>query len=298
MAPHRLTLEQAADFLQMDTSELMSMAVQGEIPCQQQGKRFFFEQDALDAWCSQKIIKHSVTRKKNGDKKKKPSNPRTTVPEEAEEEPIIAQLCSEDLMETDMQAKSMPAVLKELVKIAEKSGYLYDPQDLYNELHAREDPYAVNKEEMVKKIADLVNEKRIVGITNIADISSSEVGIRIIIDVKRGAMGSVILNQLYSMTPLETTLPAQFLVVDKNRPRTLNLKQILEAYLDHREEVITRRTKYELRIAEERDHIVQGLLIAQGPISKRKSPCSTTTATTNPSTPTPTTSTRLKAARI
>jgi Phosphotransferase system mannitol/fructose-specific IIA domain (Ntr-type) len=139
MSPHRLTLEQAADFLQMDTSELMSMAVQGEIPCQQQGKRYFFEQDALDAWCSQKIIKHSVTRKKNGDKKKKPSNPRTTVPEEAEEEPIIAQLCSEDLMETDMQAKSMPAVLKELVKIAEKSGYLYDPQDLYNELHAREE---------------------------------------------------------------------------------------------------------------------------------------------------------------
>ncbi|MBR5024688.1 MAG: DNA gyrase subunit A, partial [Victivallales bacterium] len=129
-------------------------------------------------------------------------------------------------------------------------------------------PYAVNKEEMVKKIADLVNEKRIVGITNIADISSSEVGIRIIIDVKRGAMGSVILNQLYSMTPLETTLPAQFLVVDKNRPRTLNLKQILEAYLDHREEVITRRTKYELRIAEERDHIVQGLLIAQANIDE------------------------------
>lgn len=146
-------------------------------------------------------------------------------------------------------------------------------------------PYAVNKEEMVKKIADLVNEKRIVGITNIADISSSEVGIRIIIDVKRGAMGSVILNQLYSMTPLETTLPAQFLVVDKNRPRTLNLKQILEAYLDHREEVITRRTKYELRIAEERDHIVQGLLIAQANIDEvvhiiRNSPNRDVAATT------------------
>ena len=139
MAPHRLTLEQAADFLQMDTSELMSMAVQGEIPCQQQGKRFFFEQDALDAWCSQKIIKHSVSRKKNGDKKKKPSNPRTSIPEEPEEEPIIAELCMEELMETDMQAKSMPAVLKELVKLAENSGYLYDPQDLYNELHAREE---------------------------------------------------------------------------------------------------------------------------------------------------------------
>ena len=139
MAPHRLTLEQAADFLQMDTSELMSMVVQGEISCQQQGKRYFFEQDVLDRWCSQKIIKHSVTRKKNGDKKKKPSNPRTTIPDEPEEEPIIAQLCSEDLMETDMQAKSMPAVLKELVKLADNSGYLYDPQDLYNELRAREE---------------------------------------------------------------------------------------------------------------------------------------------------------------
>ena len=130
MSPHRLTLEQAADFLQMDTSELMSMAVQGEIPCQQQGKRFFFEQDSLDAWCSQKIINHSVSRKKNNDKKKKAANPRTTVPEEAEEEPIIAQLCMEELMEPNMQAKSMPAVLSELVKLAENSGYLYDPQDL------------------------------------------------------------------------------------------------------------------------------------------------------------------------
>ena len=139
MSPHRLTLEQAADFLQMDTSELMSMAVQGEIPCQQQGKRFFFEQDSLDAWCSQKIINHSVSRKKNNDKKKKAANPRTTVPEEAEEEPIIAQLCMEELMEPNMQAKSMPAVLSELVKLAENSGYLYDPQDLLKELRAREE---------------------------------------------------------------------------------------------------------------------------------------------------------------
>ena len=138
MSPHRLTLEQAADFLKMDASELTSMAVQGEIPCQQQGKRFFFDQDALDAWCSQKIIKHSVSRKKNGDKKKKPSNPRTSIPEEAEEEPIIANLCMEELMEPNMQAKSMPAVLKKLVELAENSGYLYDPNDLYKELHERE----------------------------------------------------------------------------------------------------------------------------------------------------------------
>lgn len=129
-------------------------------------------------------------------------------------------------------------------------------------------PYAVNKEEMVKKIVELVNDKRIVGITDIRDISSSEVGVRIVIDIKRGAVGSVVLNQLYSLSPLESNLPAQFLVVDKNRPRTLNLKQLLEAYVDHREEVVTRRTRYLLKLAEERDHIVQGLLIAQANIDE------------------------------
>ncbi|MGN0879336.1 MAG: DNA gyrase subunit A [Oligosphaeraceae bacterium] len=129
-------------------------------------------------------------------------------------------------------------------------------------------PYAINKEELVKKIVELVNDKRIVGISNIIDISSSEIGVRIVIDVKRGAPASVVLNQLYALSPLESNLPAQFLVVDKNRPRTLNLKQILEAYLDHREEVVTRRTRYLLKIAEERDHIVQGLLIAQAHIDE------------------------------
>ena len=129
-------------------------------------------------------------------------------------------------------------------------------------------PYAINKEELVKKIVELVNDKRIVGISNIIDISSSEIGVRIVIDVKRGAPASVVLNQLYALSPLESNLPAQFLVVDKNRPRTLNLKQILEAYLDHREEVVTRRTRYLLKLAEERDHIVQGLLIAQANIDE------------------------------
>ena len=118
-------------------------------------------------------------------------------------------------------------------------------------------PFAVNKEALVLKIADLVNEKRIVGISGIEDLSSDRVGIRIVIDIKRGAIASVVLNQLYSMTPLETSMGAQLLVVDRGRPRTLNLKQVLEAYIDHREEVITRRTQYELNKAEERDHIVQ-----------------------------------------
>lgn len=129
-------------------------------------------------------------------------------------------------------------------------------------------PFAVNKEALVLKIADLVNEKRIVGISGIEDLSSDRVGIRIVIDIKRGAIASVVLNQLYSMTPLETSMGAQLLVVDRGRPRTLNLKQVLEAYIDHREEVITRRTQYELNKAEERDHIVQGLMIAQANIDE------------------------------
>ncbi|MFA4945477.1 MAG: DNA gyrase subunit A [Lentisphaeria bacterium] len=129
-------------------------------------------------------------------------------------------------------------------------------------------PYALNKENLVAKIAELVNEKRVTGISGIADESSSRAGIRIVIDVKRGAMASIVLNQLYTLTPLETVFGAQFLVVDRNRPRTLNLKQILEAYLDHRFEVVTRRTRFELKKAEDRDHIVQGLLIAQAHIDE------------------------------
>ena len=129
-------------------------------------------------------------------------------------------------------------------------------------------PYALNKETLVTKIAELVNEKRLTGISGISDESSSRTGIRIVIDVKRGAMGSIVLNQLYALTQLETTFPVQFLVVDKNRPKTLNLKQLLEAYIDHRVEVITRRTKFELKKAEARDHIIQGLLIAQANIDE------------------------------
>jgi len=129
-------------------------------------------------------------------------------------------------------------------------------------------PFAVNKEALVLKIAELVNERRIVGISGIEDLSSDRVGIRIVIDIKRGAIASVVLNQLYSMTPLETSMGAQFLVVDRGRPRTLNLKQVLEAYSDHREEVIIRRTQFELNKAEERDHIVQGLMIAQANIDE------------------------------
>ena len=123
-------------------------------------------------------------------------------------------------------------------------------------------PYAVNKENLVKKIAELVNNKVITGINSLNDESSDRVGIRVVVGIKRGAMGTVVLNQLYKHTQLATSYGCQFLVVHQNQPRTLTLKQILQAYLDHRLEVITRRIQFELNKAEKRAHIVEGLLKA------------------------------------
>jgi len=116
-------------------------------------------------------------------------------------------------------------------------------------------PYSVNKERLVTSIADLVRDKRVVGIAALRDESSSRAGIRIVIEIKRNAMGNVVLNQLYKHTSLENSFGCQFLVVDRNRPRTM-------AYIDHRLEVITRRTLFELEKAEARAHILEGLLIA------------------------------------
>ncbi len=126
----------------------------------------------------------------------------------------------------------------------------------------KEIPYAVNKEMLVRKIGELVKEKKITGISDLRDETSLRTGIRIVIEIKRGAMGSVVLNQLYAHTQLETAFGCQLLVVDHNRPRTLNLAQILQAFIDHRLEVVTRRTRFELDKAEARAHILDGLLIA------------------------------------
>lgn len=123
-------------------------------------------------------------------------------------------------------------------------------------------PYAVNKENLVKKIADLVNEKKITGISALRDETSRRVGIRIVIDIKRNAMANVVLNQLYAHTSLENAFGCTLLVVDHNRPRIMNLSQLLQAYIDHRLEVITRRTQFELDKAEARAHILEGLLVA------------------------------------
>lgn len=123
-------------------------------------------------------------------------------------------------------------------------------------------PYAVNKEMLVKRIADLVRDKKITGISGLRDETSRRTGIRIVIDIKRGAMSTVVLNQLFAHTQMENAFGCNMLVVDMNRPRTLNLLQILQRYIDHRLEVVTRRTRFDLAKTEARIHILEGLLLA------------------------------------
>jgi DNA gyrase subunit A len=123
-------------------------------------------------------------------------------------------------------------------------------------------PYAVNKENLIAKIADLVNEKKITGISAVRDESSKRAGIRIVVDVKRGFIPDVVLNQLFAHTPLENIFAAGMMLVDHKRPKIMNLKEILEAYIEHRLEVVTQRTRFELNKAEARAHILDGLLIA------------------------------------
>jgi len=149
---------------------------------------------------------------------------------------------------------------KGVVKIRSKAEVV--EKDGKEQIIISEIPYAVNKENMVKKIADLVRDKRITGISGLRDETSRRVGIRIVIDIKRNSMASVVLNQLYAHTQLESGFACSLLVVDHNRPKTMNLKQILQAYVDHRLDVITRRIMFALKKAEARAHILDGLLIA------------------------------------
>ncbi len=123
-------------------------------------------------------------------------------------------------------------------------------------------PYQVNKANLVSKISDLVNEKKIEGISNVGDESSSREGIRIVIDVKRDAMASVVLSNLYKYTPLQTSYGVNNVALVKGRPMTLNLKDMIEEFIEFRQEVIVRRTRYDLNKALERAHILIGLLIA------------------------------------
>ncbi|WP_273391121.1 DNA topoisomerase (ATP-hydrolyzing) subunit A [Actinobacillus porcinus] len=122
-------------------------------------------------------------------------------------------------------------------------------------------PYQVNKAKLVEKIGELIREKKIEGISGILDLSNKE-GIRLEIDIKRDAVGEVVLNHLYSLTQMQVTFGINMVALDHGQPKLFNLKQIIEAFVKHRREVVTRRTVYELRKARERAHILEGLAIA------------------------------------
>ena len=123
-------------------------------------------------------------------------------------------------------------------------------------------PYQVNKAQLVSDIAQLVNERRIEGISNISDESSGKGGMRIVIEVKRDANASVVLNHLFKLTPLQSYFNVNNIALVKGRPCLLNLKQLLGEFVDHRHNVVRRRSIFDLRKARERAHILEGLLIA------------------------------------
>lgn len=122
-------------------------------------------------------------------------------------------------------------------------------------------PYQVNKARLIEKIAELVKEKKIEGISGLRDESDKD-GMRIVIEVKRDAVGEIVLNNLYALTQLQVTFGINIVALDHGQPKLLNLKELIEAFVLHRREVVTRRTVYELRKARERAHILEGLAIA------------------------------------
>lgn len=122
-------------------------------------------------------------------------------------------------------------------------------------------PYMVNKAEMIKKTADLVNDKKLDGISDIRDESDRN-GMRIVYELKRDAIPNIVLNKLYQMTALQTSFSVNNVALVKGRPRTLNLKELIQYFVEHRHEVVIRRTRYELKEAEKRAHVLEGLIIA------------------------------------
>jgi DNA gyrase subunit A len=128
-------------------------------------------------------------------------------------------------------------------------------------------PYMVNKAELIIKIADLINEKRIEGISNIND-ESDRTGMRIVIDIKRDAVANIVLNKLYKLTALQSSFSINNIALVKGRPMMLNLRDMVKYFVEHRHEIIVRRTQFDLRKAEERAHILEGLIIASDNIDE------------------------------
>lgn len=137
----------------------------------------------------------------------------------------------------------------------------------HDKIIVNEIPYNVNKAQLIESIAELVEDKKLDGISNIND-ESDRTGMRIVIDIKRDANASVILNKLFKMTQLQSSFSVNNVALVDGLPKLLNLKELLEAFLKHRHEVVIRRTRFQLRKAEERAHIVQGLIIASDNIDE------------------------------
>ena len=137
----------------------------------------------------------------------------------------------------------------------------------HDKIVVTEIPYGVNKAELIKSIADLSNDKKIEGISNVNDETDRE-GMRIVIDIKRDANASVVLNKLYKMTMLQTSFGVNNVALVHGRPRLLNLKELIKYFVEHRHEVVIRRTRYDLRKAKERAHILEGLIIASDNIDE------------------------------
>ena len=139
-----------------------------------------------------------------------------------------------------------------------------DIEELSNErerIIITEIPYQVNKANTIQRISELVNEKKLEGISDVNDESDRD-GMRIVVDLKRDANARVVMNKLFQMTPLQTSFSVNNVALVKGRPQILNLKDMIHYYVEHRHEVVTRRTQYELEEAQKRAHILEGLLIA------------------------------------
>jgi len=148
-----------------------------------------------------------------------------------------------------------------IVHVRAKAEIELGTKDSRQRIIVHELPFQVNKARLIEKIADLVKNKKIEGISDIRDESDRH-GMRVVIELKRGEDGNIVLNQLYKQTPLQSTFGIIFLAIVAQEPRVLALKEMLSLFIDHRREVVVRRTRYELKKAEERAHILEGLKIA------------------------------------
>ena len=142
-----------------------------------------------------------------------------------------------------------------------------EPGDMHDKIVVSEIPYGVNKAELIKYIAELVSDHKIEGISNVNDESDRE-GMRIVVDVKRDFNANVVLNKLYKMTQLQTSFSVNSIALVKGRPKLMTLRDCISCFVEHRHEVVIRRTEYDKRKAEERAHILQGLIIASDNIDE------------------------------